>query len=176
MLKPVITAIALVVAGTACADTPKSKQELVNRVMELWKLDSVGQTMLQEPVTSAVQQARAVLQGRVSADRRDAAMRDITEDAKSFLQEATPVVSKSTAKVAPVTVAPMLSERFTDEELRQIIAILESPVKTKFEAMVPEMQKAVAEKVAADTREAIDPKLKDLTQRIGVRLRTAVTQ
>jgi uncharacterized protein len=175
MLKPMITAIALIVAGTACADTPKSKQELVNRVMELWQMETIGQTMLQEPVTAAVQQARAVLQGRASADRRDAAMRDITDDARRFMQEATPVVNKSTAKVAPATVAPLLSERFTEEELRQIIAILESPVKSKFEALVPEMQKAVGEKVAADTREAIDPKLKDLTQRIGLRLRTAVT-
>ncbi|NEX64052.1 DUF2059 domain-containing protein [Noviherbaspirillum galbum] len=174
MLRPVIAAIALTVAGAALADAPQSKQDLVNRVMELWRMDAVGQAMLQEPVAEAVQQARAVLQGRAPADRRDAAMRDIAEDAKRFLQETTPIVTKSTEKLGPATLSPLLAERFSEDELRQIIAILESPVKTKFEALVPEMRKSLGEKVAADTREAIDPKLKDLTQRIGVRLRTAV--
>jgi hypothetical protein len=47
-------------------------------------------------------------------------------------------------------------------------------VKAKFEAMVPELQKKLGESVAADTRAVIDPKLQELQQRIGTRLRTAV--
>jgi uncharacterized protein len=183
MFRTVITAVTLTMAGAiaatasgaASADTPRSKQELVNRIVQLWHVDAVGKAMLQEPVAEAMQQARVMLQGRAPTDRRDAAMRDITEDAKKFLQEATPIVDKSTQKQVPVTVAPLLAERFTEDELRQIVAILESPVKSKFEALVPEMQKAIGEKVAADTREVIDPKLQDLTQRIGMRLRTAIT-
>jgi hypothetical protein len=41
--------------------------------------------------------------------------------------------------------------------------------------MMPEMQKALGEKLAAETGPVIDPRLQDLKQRIGLRLRTAVT-
>src|SRR6202007_1690503 len=40
---------------------------------------------------------------------------------------------------------------------------------------MPELQKKLGEGVAADTRAVMDPKLQDLQQRIGMRLRRAVT-
>jgi uncharacterized protein len=179
MYKKTLIALCFVAAtGSAAAQTTATmnKQQLVDRVLQLWHLETFGESMLQEPVAEAVQQARAMLQGRAAADKRDAAMNDITTDAKKFLDDASPLVRTSTQKLAPTTVGPLLASRFNEEELRQIIAILESPVKSKFEAMLPEMHKALGEKVASDTRPVIDPKLQDLKQRIGMRLRTAITQ
>ena len=160
--------------GTKATVTP-AKQELMQRLMQLWHVEAIGDTMLQQPVTDALQQARAVLQSRVPAERQDAAMRDVAADAKKFLDEATPVVRSSTQKLIPSTVMPLLAERFTEDELRQIIKMLESPVKRKFEAMLPELQKALGQKIAADTGPVIDPKLQEMKQSIGLRLRTAVT-
>jgi hypothetical protein len=102
-------------------------------------------------------------------------MAEISNDARKFLEENKGVTRASAEKLIPTTVAPLLAERFTEEELKQIIAILESPVKAKFEAMAPELQKKLGDGVAADTRSVIDPKLQDLQQRIGMRLRSAVT-
>lgn len=176
MFKPAIAIAMMSAALQVYAAQPMSpaKQELVQKVLQLWQIDTVGQVMLQEPVTEALGQARVVLHGRVPPERQEAAMRDITTDAKKFIDDTSPLVRSTTQKLVPTTVAPLLADRFSEEELRQIIAILESPVKQKFEAMVPEMQKALGEKLAADTRPVIDPKLQDLRQRIGTRLRTAV--
>jgi hypothetical protein len=91
------------------------------------------------------------------------------------MNEATPITRASADKLIPTTIAPMLAERYTEEELKQLIAILESPVKKKFEAMLPEMQKTLGEGVATDTRAVIDPKLQGLKEKIGLRLRAAVT-
>jgi hypothetical protein len=174
-----VTLFTLCAASAAAQSAPAAvapaKQQLVQRVLQLWHVEALGQAMLQEPVAEAVQQARVMLQGRAPADRRDAAMHDIADDAKKFIDETMPLVDKSTQKLIPSTVAPLLAERFSEDELRQIVAILESPVKQKFEAMMPEMQKALGEKLAAETGPVIDPKLQDLKQRIGLRLRTAVT-
>ena len=177
MIKSTLAIALIAIAGAAnaagSAVTP-AKQELVQRVLQLWQLDSIGQSMLSEPVAEAVGQARAMLQGRATIEKRDAAMREIAADAKKFIDDTSPMVRTSAQKLIPTTVAPMLAEKFTEDELRQIIAILESPVKKKFEMLVPDMQKALGEKLAADTRSAIDPKLEDLRQRIGMRLRTAI--
>lgn len=176
-MKKLATMIAALALGSSvqAAQVPAAKQELVSRVLQLWHPETIGESMLQQPVGDAVQQARAVLQGRVSPEKRDAAMKEIMGDARQFMEENRPAAQASAQKIVGTTVAPMLAERFTEEELRQIIAILESPVKKKFEAMVPELQKKLGEGVAADTRAVIDPKLQELQQRIGMRLRSAVT-
>lgn len=179
MLKSMIAIAVMAMAGTAGAQTaaaPASpaKQQLVQRVLQLLHAEGMGLTMLQTPVADALTQANIVLQGRVPVERREAAMRDISEEAKKFMEQATPVVKASTQKYIPLTLTPLLTERFTEDELRQLVAMLESPVKQKFEKMVPEMKKVLGEKVASDTRAVIDPKIKDLTEHIGLRLRTAV--
>lgn len=184
MFKSAIAITLIVVAGAAGAagapqpasqPVPPAKQELVQRVLQLWQIDVLAQSMLQEPIADAVGQARAVIQGRVPTERRDATMRDVSEEAKKFLDENGPLVRSRAQKLVPVTVAPILAEKFTDDELREIIRILESPAKKKFEEMMPAMQKALGEKLATDTRATIDPKLDDFRQRISTRLRTAVT-
>jgi hypothetical protein len=176
-MKKLATMIAaLAIGGTVhAAPLPAAKQELVNRVLQLWHPETIGESMLQAPVGDAVQQARAVLQGRVSPEKRDAALKEIVSDARQFMEENKPLAQASAQKLVGTTVAPLLAERFSEEELRQIITILESPVKKKFEAMVPELQKKLGEGVAADTRAVMDPKLQELQQRIGMRLRSAVS-
>lgn len=176
-MKKLATVIAaLAIGGTVhAAPVPAAKQELVNRVLQLWHPETIGESMLQAPVGDAVQQARAVLQGRVSPEKRDAALKEIVSDARQFMDENKPLAQASAQKLVGTTVAPLLAERFSEEELRQIITILESPVKKKFEAMVPELQKKLGEGVAADTRAVMDPKLQELQQRIGMRLRSAVS-
>jgi hypothetical protein len=176
--KHTIMALALSAAclgAQAAAPVTPAKQALVEQVLKLWNIDSIGQSMLQVPVSDAVQQARAMLQGRASVEKRDAAMNDIVGEARQFMSEATPITRASADKLIPGTIAPMLAERYTAQEHNQLIAILESPVKKKFEAMLPEMQKTLGEGVAADTRTVIDPKLQGLKEKIGLRLRAAVT-
>lgn len=180
MIKSAIAITLIVAAGAAgAAGSPQAvspaKHELVQRVLQLWHVEAIGDAMLQEPVTEAVGQARAMLQGRASIEKRDAAMRDIAADAKKFLDDTNPLVRSSAKKHIPATVAPMLAEKFSEEELRQLIALLESPVKKKFEELVPDMKKALGEKLAAETRPTIDPKLEDLRQRISLKLRAAIT-
>lgn len=159
--------------ATAKAAISPAKMELAVRVAQLVHSEAIAQTMLHRPVAEAMQQANAVLQGRVSAEKQAAALKDINTDVKKFLDENQPVVMGSAKKNIPLTVVPLLAERFTEDELRQIIALLESPLKKKFEALLPEMEKSLGEKVASDVGPAIDPKLTELKQHIGLRLRTA---
>ena len=161
-------------AKSAQAAIPPAKQQLIQKIVELLHFDSLGVAMLQDPVGKTIGQARVTLQARAPADRHEAAMKDIATEAKKFMDEATPIVKGAAQKHIPSTVVPLLAEKFTEDELRQLVAILESPVKNKFEELVPEMKKALGEKLAADTGAVINPKMEDLTQRVGLRLRTAV--
>ncbi|MET3105666.1 hypothetical protein AAKU58_000479 [Oxalobacteraceae bacterium GrIS 1.18] len=181
-----MTVAAMTMAGAACAQTPAAggaapstvispqKEKLIQRILQLWHVENIGVVMLQQPVAESIRQSRSLLQGRVSTETQEAAMKDITQDAKKFMDDATPVVQASALKIIPATVVPLLAEKFSEEELRQIVAILESPVKSKFEAAAPEIEKALGEKIATETGPVINPKLQKMTEEIGLRMRAAV--
>ena len=111
-----------------------------------------------------------LLQQRVAADRREAVGRDIQADARKYVDELSPVAIDKATKLAPTVIGPMLEEKFTEDELKQLIAIIESPVNRKFQAAGGDMQKALAEKLVAEMKPTIEPKLRGLQQTIANRL------
>ena len=171
---PASTNTSTVSAANKTAVISPEQEKLIQRLLQLWHVENIGVVMLQQPVAESLRQSRSLLQGRVSTERQEATMKEINQDAKKFIEEAAPLVIASAQKLIPSTVEPILAEKFTEEELRQIIAILESKVKAKFEALAPEIEKTLGEKIANDTGPTINPKLTELTQQIGQRMRTAV--
>ena len=152
---------------------PDDKPKLVQRVIALWHLEDTAVVMVQRPAADAMQQARIALQGRVSAAKQESTLREIATDLQKYIDEATPTVRDNAVRLKTPTLAPLLTQNFSDDELRQLIALLESPVKKKFESLVPQFERAFGERVAAESRAAIDPKLQTMTQNVGLKLRAA---
>jgi len=173
-------AIGLALAGSACAQAaasvPAEKQALVNRVLAKMALDSVGAQMLQAPVAEMIRQSRVVVSSRVPAEKQEATLKEVTAEANSFLERETPPLRASTQKVVQASVAPLLAQKFSTEELKQLAEILEAPVLAKFETLVPEMKKTVGENVAKANAAQIQPKMTELQNRVGLRLRAAAGQ
>lgn len=177
MFRVALGLMALTVATGAAAQSgavAPEKQALVQRVLDKMPMDNVGLNMLQAPVAESLRQARAVLQGRVAPEKQEAALKDIGAEATKFLEQEAPVVRRSTKAVVASTIAPLLAQRFSEDELKQLVALLESPVKAKFEALMPEIQKTLGENVAKANQAEVNAKLTDLQQRIGLRLRSAI--
>jgi hypothetical protein len=152
---------------------PDDKTKLVQRVIALWHLEDTAVVMAQRPAADAMQQARIALQGRVSAAKQESTLREIATDLQKYIDEATPTVRDNAVRLKAPTLAPLLTQNFSDDELRQLIALLESPVKKKFESLVPQFERAFGERLAAESRAAIDPKLQTMTQNVGLKLRAA---
>jgi len=153
-----------------------AKQALVQRVLDKMGLESVGLQMLQAPVADMLRQSRVVVQSRVPADKQDATMKDITAEATKFVEQETPGLRTSTHAIVQSSVAPLLAQKFSEDELKQLAGILESPVLAKFESVVPEMKKAVGENVAKANAAQIQPKMTELQNRVGLKLRAAAGQ
>jgi hypothetical protein len=151
----------------------EEKQKLVQRVLALWRLEDTAVVMIQRPAADAMQQARIALQGRVSAAKQEATLREIATELQKYVDDVTPTVRTNAARLKAPTVGPLLAQNFSDDELRQLIALLESPVKKKFESLVPQLERAFGERLAADSRAAVDPKLQAMTQNVGLKLRAA---
>ncbi|MGZ5200981.1 MAG: DUF2059 domain-containing protein [Telluria sp.] len=178
MFRTFVGALAVLASAGAMAQAQPSvspeKLALAKRVAAKMPMENVGLGMLRKPVVEALRQAQVVIDNRVPADKQKAAIADVTADANHFLEEETPVVKASTKSVVDNRVVPLLAQRFTEDELKQLIMILESPVKAKFEAMAPEIEKTLGEGVAKANQAQINPKLTELQNKIGLRLRAAV--
>ena len=175
MFKPLLTAalIAVAFAAPTQAQTApaNSKKELVARVLQLQQpgIEAMARGLAEQPAMQIMQQAGQALQ-RLPAERREAVARDIEADLRKYAEEAVPIVSARAVKLAPGTIGPLLEERFSEEELRQVIAMLESPVIRKFQGMAGDMQKALTEKLVGETKPDIEPKVRAMQQTVAKRL------
>jgi uncharacterized protein len=162
MLKSVIVVAALVAATGAHAQT---KKELVQKVVQLQQpaIEGLARSIAGQTSGQVLQAAGQALQ-RVPADKREQTAQAIRADVQKFYNEAEPVLREHALKIAHATLGPTLEEKFSEDELKQVIAWLESPTAKKFQEIGPELQKDLGEKLVAETRPAIEPKLKALEQ------------
>lgn len=184
MLKNLISAAALTLAaGLAQAQGPApaaaasplptsaAKKELIAKVLEMQRpgIEAMGRNLAEQPAVQMMQQAGGALQ-RVAADKREVVAREIEADVRKYVEETTPIVRDRAVKLAPSTIGAVLEENFTEEELKQVIALLESPVNRKFQSLAPAMQKSITEKLVAETRATVEPKMRALEQTVARRL------
>lgn len=155
--------------------TPASspaKKELVTRLLKLQQpaIEALARQLAEQPAGQLLNQAGVALQARVAADKREATATAIRADVKKYTDEAVPLVRERALKLAPATVGKLLEEKFSEDELRQLVALLESPVYAKYTQLSGEMQKTLLEKLVADTRPSIEPKIRVLEASVGKRL------
>ena len=103
-------------------------------------------------------------------DKREAIAREIQADVKKYVDDAVPLVRDRAIRLAPAAIGTMLDERFTEDELVQLIAIIESPVNRKFQQMGGEMQKSLQDRLVAETKGLMEPKIKALELAVAGRL------
>ena len=178
MYKQLLTAALVTVAAATSASaqtqTPQSKKELVARVLQLQQpgIEAMARGLAEQPALQLMQQAGQALQ-RLPAERREAVAKDIEADLRKYAEEAVPLVRERALKAAPTTLGPMLEERLTEEELRQVVAMLESPVIKKFQGIAGDMQRVLTEKVVADSKADIEPKVRAVQATVAKRLGVA---
>lgn len=170
----IAAALSSFVGAAQAEPVSDEKRKLIDKILTLWHPEDVPVMMVQRRATDAMTQSRIALQGKVSADKRDSTLRDIATDVQKYVDEVTPLAKDSAQRQMTSTVVPMLAQNFTVEELKQVVSLLESPIKKKFEQFIPQAEKSLGSKVAEDIHIAVDEKGKNMTQAVGLKLRAAV--
>lgn len=175
-MKKVFLAALVAVAGLAHAEPTAAKKELIDKVLKLNQpaLNVLAVQLADRPVAAMMQQASQTLQFRVPSEKREALTKDIQADIKKYGEETVPLLRERANKLAPTTVGVLLDEKFSEEELKQLVTVLESPVLAKFSQLNGEMTKSLIEKLVADTRGVVEPKIKVLQQSVQNRVNAAI--
>ena len=128
MWKMIALALALAIGGgNAVAQT---KKELVAKLLQVQQpgIDNIGRALAGQPSQRALQAAGQAME-RVPVDKREAVGKEIQADVKKFYDEIEPMLRKRAAELAPATLAPVYEEKFSEDELKAIIAWIESPAR-----------------------------------------------
>ena len=154
--------------GTAASP----KKELVQKILLLQQgaVDNLARGLAEQSIAPVAQQAMTVLHSRVPPEQREATARDIQADIKKYGDEVVPLLRERGSKLAASTVGALLEERLSEDELKQVIAMIEAPIYLKYQQLGAEMQRALLEKLVADTRSVVEPKLTALQDSVGKRL------
>ena len=172
MMAALLSSAALASAQTtpAAPATPASpaKKDLVQKLLVLQQpgIEQVARGLVERPALQMMQEAGQVLQRQIAPDKREAIGKQVEADVKKYVEEATPLVRERAVKLAPTTIGPILEEKFSEDELKQLIAWLESPINKKYAQIGPEMQTAFVQKLVVDARPVVDPKLQALDAKV----------
>jgi len=164
-----LMAAALALATTASAQST-AKKELVQKILQIQQseIEGVARNVIERPALQMMQEAGLALQRQAAPDKREAMGKAIEAEVKKYLDEAYPLVRERALRIAPATIGAALEEKMTEDELKQIVAWLDSPVNRKYQQLGPDMRNAFIQKLLTESQPVVDPKLTALDGRIRV--------
>ena len=173
----VVVASTLIIASAAHAQAADAeKQKLIDQLLVHFHPEARVLGLVQQHGLAALQQSSIALQtAHVSQDRKDKTMSEIQVDVQKYIDTTMPAATASAKKLTGPAVSPLLLQNFSVDELRQLLAFYENPVKEKFEKLVPQMEAAVGQRVQADIAPLVDKNAKVMTESVGTKLRVAAT-
>jgi hypothetical protein len=165
------TAVVALLLLAAAAASAQTKKELAARVVVLEQagIENIGRTIAGRTSQQIWQLAGPAL-ARIPADKRETVGREVQAEIKKFYDEVEPVLRKRALELASSSLSAAYEERFTEDELKQLVAWLESPTSKKQAQFDAEQGSALAERVVKDTGPVLEPKLKALQASVGKRL------
>lgn len=170
-LRPVrlVAFAAVAVAVSTSVDAQgNAKKELVQRILtaQQAELESVSRSIVERPAAQMMQEAGLALQRQVAPDKRESVGKAIEVEVRKYVDESYPLVRERALKLAPSTIGAVLEEKMSEDELKQLVAWVESPVNKKYQSLGPDMRNGFIQKVLVDSRPVVDPKIQALDGRI----------
>ena len=167
LAQPTASAPAAPASAAAPAPVSAAKKELVQRLLQLQQpgIEGMARSLVEQPAIQLTQAASRALQ-QVAPDKRDAVGKTVDADIHKFVEDSVPLARERALKLAPTTIGAVIEEKFSEEELKQLIAWFSSPVSRKFSQLGQEMQSGFSQKLVAEMRPILEPKLQLLENKV----------
>lgn len=155
--------LALVTAALAGSSLAmaQDKAAMIKQFVELQRpgVESLARGLVEQSSAPIAQAGSQYLQTQVPAEKREAAAKAADVELKRYFDEAYPIVRDKAVQLAPAALSPIMEQTFSEEEMRQLLAWISSPLSKKYQEINPKLQTALTEKLVAETRATIEPKM-----------------
>lgn len=151
-------------AASAAPSSSPAKRDLAKRWVALQQasLDAAARSIVEAPARQLLGAADPVLRSKVPADKRDAVAKQLQDEARKYADDLTPVVRKRAQELAQSQMLPAVEEKYTEDELRQIVGFYESPAFKKLQQTQPPIEQALGQKLLAGIQPTVETKAKAL--------------
>ncbi len=149
-------------SGTIYAQNTDAKRELAVRAVATQEGPEMNR-MLAQLAGSASQGVIVSWNQRLStlpAAKRQSVGPALDAELKKFNDDALKLVTTEAAKVRSGALLAAYMERFSEEELKQLIALMEAPVFKKYQTLTPELGNIYVKAIVDGTRSAVETRSK----------------
>ena len=157
-------------ASAPAAPSSPAKKALVQRILTLQQseIEALARNVVERPAAQMMREAGLAIQQQVAPEKRESTGRAIEAEVKKYVDEAYPPVRERALKLAPTTIGAVLEAKMSEDELRALLAWLDSPTNKKYQQIAVDMRNSFFQKLLADMPALLDPKLQALDGRIRV--------
>jgi hypothetical protein len=147
-------------AGSSLA-MAQDKATLIKQFIDMQRpgVESLARGLVEQSSAPIAQAGSQYLQTQVPADKREAAAKAADVELKKYFDDAYPIVRDKAVQLAPGALTPIMEQNFSEDELKQLMAWISSPLSKKYQEINPKLQTALTEKLVAETRASIEPKM-----------------
>jgi hypothetical protein len=157
------------------AATSAAKKELVSKILQAQRpgFEMTARRVVEQPAIQMLQQASQVIQQRLPAEKREPTFKELQSDARKYVDDTYPQVRDQTIALSSTAIGPLLEQRMTESELRQVLAVYESAAFRKYQGLAGDMEKALMEQLAPQARPVVETNARALQQTMAKRLDAA---
>jgi hypothetical protein len=172
MKTTLLPALLLALSLGAHAQSTPAKKALAEKIVQAQQpgIEQLARQLVEQPAVQMLQGAGRALQQRVPAEQQEAMARALQGDVRKFVDDTVPLVRERAVALAPQTLVPVLEERLTEAELKEILAIFNSAAWKKFNGLAPDLQKALGERLVAEVKPEMENRIKALDSVMARRL------
>jgi uncharacterized protein len=161
MKKLKLAILAAAMATSSIGWAQDGKAALVKQFVDLNKpgIEAIARLLVEQSSAPIAQAGSGYLQTSVPKDKQEAAAKAADAVLKKYFDDNYPYVRDKALQLAPTALGDLMTQNFSEDELKQINAWLSSPVAKKYAEIDSKLRNALAEKVIAETRTTIEPKI-----------------
>ncbi len=153
-----LTAIAfssVVMMSPVIAQTADPKLEWATKVVALQQgpeLERLVNQLADSAAQDVLQAWGPKLQANVSKEKMDQARESLNTELKKYFDDVSKSINSKTAKVSSDALIPVYMQKFSLEELKQLVGFFESPAVKKYQVTAPELGNVFVQQLIEATR------------------------
>lgn len=157
-MKKLLTALALsclALATTVQAQTADPKLEWATKAVALQQgpeLERLVGQLADSATQEILQNWGAKLQSVTPATKMEQAKESLNNELKKYFEDVSKTISGKVSKVSTDALIPAYMERFTLDELKQLVAFFESSASKKYQAAAPDLGNIFVKQLIDETR------------------------
>jgi len=163
-LPAVILFAAACAVSTGALAQSDAKRDLAVKLAQIQQ-KADGAALAEQIANSAVQPILANWMQRLDQTVPPARRKEVTDkldvELKKFTDTMEKIINEQVAKTSEAALVPIFMDKLSEDEMKTVIAYLESPVSAKFQALGPEASDAWAKRIIDATKPTWEASAKD---------------